>query len=380
MKYMKKLIITFEYPPKIGGIASYVHQFAAEMKTDEVVVLAPHYKGAKEYDSQENFKILRKNMLFPVFVWPRWIKLLFQVLRIIKKEKIEIIYLHHVLPVGYVARLIKKFKKIPYLVFSHGTDIEYATRSRWKRRMLQKVLEDSEQIVFNSKNLRHRLLKVLPEYESKANVLYPCPEQVFYSEMSKEEVDSLRAQYALEGKKVMLTVARLDEGKGYTHLIRMLPKILKSVPNLVWFVVGDGPKKDFLLKEIQKNSLQSVVRFIGEVPHEDLNKFYHLADLFVLLTHPDEGREEGLGLVYLEAAAAGLPVVAGKSGGVEEAVLHTQTGVLVDIYKGDKSVIESVVEMFENNDYAKRLSENAKTRVKSSFRWDSQMKVIGKWI
>ena len=294
---MKKLIITFEYPPKIGGIASYVRQFAGELDPADVVVLAPGYKNAKEFDKGEKFKTIRKNMLFPVFIWPRWIKLFFQVLRIIKKEKIEIIYLHHVLPVGHVARLIKKFKKIPYLVFSHGTDIEYATRSRWKRGMLKKVLEDSEQIVFNSKNLKHRLLKVLPEYESKASVLYPCPEQIFYDEMSEEENNSLKAQYALEGKKVMLTVARLDEGKGYTHLIRMLPEILKEVPNLVWFVVGDGPKKDFLLKEIQKNSLQSVVRFIGEVPHEELNKFYHLADLFVLLTHPDEGREEGLGLV-----------------------------------------------------------------------------------
>ncbi len=377
---MKKLIITLEYPPKVGGIASYVHQFAVEMNPDETVVLASNYAGAKEFDKQEKFKIIRKNMLFPIFIWPRWIKLFFQVLRIIKKEKIEIIYLHHVLPVGYVARFIKKFKKIPYLIFSHGTDIEHANRSKWRKKILRKVLEESEQIVFNSKNLRQRFLKVLPEYEDKSSVVYPCPDQIFYDSISEEEINSLKAQYALEGKKVMLTVARLDEGKGYTHLIRMLPKILEQVPNLVWFVVGDGPKKDFLLKEIQKRSLQSVVRFIGEVPHKELNKFYHLADLFVLLTHPDEGREEGLGLVYLEVAAAGLPVIAGKSGGVEEAVLHTQTGILVDIYKGDNSVIKSIVEMFENVDYAKRLSENAKTRVQANFKWESQMKVISKWV
>lgn len=377
---MKKLIITLEYPPKIGGIASYVHQFADELNSDEVVVLASHYKNAKEFDKQEKFKTIRKNMLFPIFIWPRWVKLFFQVLLIIKKEKIDIIYLHHISSAGQAIRFIKKFKKIPFIIFSHGTDLENISSSKWKRKSLKKVLDESEQIVFNSKNLRHRLLKVLPEYENKASVLYPCPDQIFYKPINKEEVNSLRAQYALEGKKVMLTVARLDEGKGYTHLIRMLPKILKQVPNLVWFIVGDGPKKDFLLKEIQKNFLQSVVRFIGEVPHEELNKFYHLADLFVLLTHPDEGREEGLGLVYLEAAAAGLPVVAGKSGGVEEAVIHTQTGVLVDIYKGDKSVIKSIVEMFENEDYTKRLSENARIRVESSFKWKSQLKVIGKWM
>jgi len=377
---MKKLIITLDYPPKIGGVASYTYQFSAELNPDEVVVLASQHKDTRDFDKKEKFKIVRKSMLLPIFIWPRWTKLFFQVLRIIKKEKIEIIYLQHALELGGLVWFLKKIKKIPYIIFSHGVDLELGAKSKLKHSFFQKVLDESEQIVFNSKNLRDRILKVLPEYEDKASVLYPCPDQIFYEEISEEEISNLKAQYALEGKKVMLTVARLDEGKGYTHLIRMLPKILEQVPNLVWFVVGDGPKKDFLLKEIQKRSLQSVVRFIGEVSHDELSKFYHLADLFVLLTHLDEGKEEGLGLVYLEAAAAGLPVVAGKSGGVEEAVLHTQTGVLVDIYKGDKSVIGSIVEMFENDEYAKRLSENAKTRVQANFKWDSQMKVIDKWM
>lgn len=377
---MKKLIITLEYPPKIGGIASYVHQFAVEMNPDETVVLAPNYTGASDFDKQEKFKIIRKNMLWPAFIWPRWIRLVFQVWVIVKKENIDIIYLHHVLPVGYVAWLMKKIKKIPFVVFSHGTDVEYATRSKWKRKMLGKVLKESEQIVFNSKNLKHRLLKVLPEYKNKSSVLYPCPEQIFYDSISTEEINNLKAKYALEGKKVMLAVGRFDEGKGHTHLIRMLPKILERVPNLVWFVVGDGPKKDFLLGEIQKRSLQSITRFIGEIPHKELSKFYHLADLFVLLTHPDEGREEGLGLVFLEAAAAGLPVVAGKSGGVEEAVVHTQTGIVVDIYKGDESVIESIVKMLQDKEYAKRLADNAKSRVQADFKWESQIKVIEKWM
>ncbi len=377
---MKKLIITLEYPPQVGGIASYVHQFATKLNPAEVVVLAPNYKGAKEFDQEEKFKTIRKKMLFPFFIWPRWLKMFFQVLTIIKKEKIEIIYLHHVLPVGYVAKLTKKFKKIPFVVFLHGTDVEYATRSRWKRKMLGKVLQESEQIIFNSKDLQQRLLKVLPDFKNKCSVSYPCPEEIFYESIGEEEINSMKAKYALEGKKVILTVARLDEGKGYTHLIRIMPKILERVPNLVWFIVGDGPKKKFLLQEIQKRSLESVVRFIGEVPHDKLNKFYHLADLFVLLTHPDEGREEGLGLVYLEAAAAGLPVVAGKSGGVGEAVVHTETGILVDIFKGDNSVIESIVKMLENKDYANRLAVNARQRVQANFKWESQVGVLERWM
>ncbi len=377
---MKKLIISLEYPPMVGGIASYVHQFSSELSSEDVIALVPKQKGDVEFDKARDFKVVRRKLYFPPFIWPRWLRMFFQVLSIVKKEKIDIIYLHHVLPIGYVAWLVKKVKKIPFVIFSHGTDIEYATHSSWKRKMLQLVTEEAEQVVFNSESLKRRLLKVLPGLEDKSKVVYPCPEKMFYDPLTEEEISKLNSQYALEGKKVMLSVARLDEGKGLTHLIRMLPKVVEKVPNLVWFVVGDGPKKNFLVKEIQKHSLQNVVRFVGNVPHEDIKKFYYLADLFVLLTHPDEGREEGLGLVFLEAAAAGLPVVAGKSGGVEEAVIDTQTGIIVDIYKGDEIVVNSIIEMLENEEYAKRLAENAKARVKANFRWDSQLKAISKWI
>ncbi len=377
---MKKLIISLEYPPKIGGVATYSHQFAKNFNPEEVIVLAPHYKDAKIFDEKEKFKTIRKNMLWPIFVWPRWLRLFFQLLFIIKKEKIEVIYLQHTVELGCAVWLIKKLKKIPYLIFSHATDLELGVNSKFKRRSIIKILDECEQIIFNSYNLEKRFVKALPGYEDKTSVLYPCPEEMFYGVIDKKELDNLKVQYALEGKKVMLTVADFEEGKGYTHLIRMMPKILEKIPNLVWFVVGDGPKKAFLLSEIQKRNLHSMVRFVGKVPHDELNKFYYLADLFVLLTHPDEGREEGLGMVFLEAAAAGLPVIAGQSGGVEEAVIHTQTGIVVDIYKGDSAIIESIVEMFDNVDYANRLAENAKTRVRANFKWSSQLKVIEKWI
>src|SRR5690606_19476475 len=112
----------------------------------------------------------------------------------------------------------------------------------------------------------------------------------------------------------------------------------------------------------------------------DLKQYYYLADLFVLLTHPDEGREEGLGLVFLEAAAAGLPAVAGRSGGVEEAVLHAETGLVVDLYHGDTGVIESVVTMLKNEEYASSLGMRAKARIESQFVWKNQVKVLGPWL
>ncbi len=379
---MKKiLIITLEYPPQIGGIASYVHQFAEALSDPKKIVLyAPNTKDSEKWDKQQKFKIIRNNPYFPLFLWPRWIRLFFQINKIVKQENIDIIYLHHFLPVGYVALLIKKFKKIPYIVFSHGTDVLAGTKNKWKKKMTNMVTTGAERLVFNSDSLKNRLIQILPELEQKSIVIYPCPEDGFYIPSEKEKLKKLKEKYALDGKKVMLSIARLDEGKGFTHMIRILPKILKKNPNLVWFVVGDGPKKDFLIKEIQKNNLQNIVRYVGHIPHHKIKPFYYLADLFVLLTHPDEGKEEGLGLVFLEAAAAGLPAVAGRSGGVDEAVIHTQTGLVVDIYKGDQGVVDAVTQILTNKSYAKRLGQQAQARMREEFQWDHQLERLKPWI
>jgi len=221
---------------------------------------------------------------------------------------------------------------------------------------------------------------VLPEFESKSSVMYPCPDPDFLEEPPKEKIDKLRSQLALEGKRVLLSVGRLDEGKGFPHIIRTLPKLLKRDPHVVWVIIGDGPKKQEILNMIQKKSLQNVVRYIGEVPYEDLKIYYYLADLFVLLTHPDEGREEGLGMVFLEAAAAGLPVVAGKSGGVEEAVLHTKTGIVVDVFQEARQIESIIFDLLSNHIFALQLGKNAKERIRQDFQWPKQLKKLEPWI
>ncbi|PLX28574.1 hypothetical protein C0581_01555 [Candidatus Parcubacteria bacterium] len=378
---MKKILITtLEYPPHVGGVATYVHQMAQAMDKEKVVVLAPKMKGDTQWDEGVQYKIIRKKQLFPKFVWPRWIKLVFQMRKIVKQEEIEIILINHVLPVGYVGWIIKKMLKVPYVIISHGTDILMGTRNKWKINMVKKVMGESEQIIFNSESLKRRLLRVLPEFENKSTVSYPCPDKEFLSPPPQEEIDRLRSTLALEGKKVLLTVSRIEDGKGFPHLVRAIPKLLESEPHLVWLIVGDGPKKQEILNDIQKHSLQNVVRYVGEVPHEDLKVYYYLADVFALFTHPDEGREEGLGLVFLEAAATGLPIVAGKSGGVEEAVLHTQTGIVIDVQQQAMAMDDTILQLLQNEEYANRLADNAKKRIETSFRWDSQLKKLEEWI
>lgn len=378
---MKKILLaTLEFPPHIGGIASYAHQFASVLDPQKVVVYAPKQKNDTEFDKSQGYKIIRKKPLTIGIFWPRWIRTVVQFFSIVKKEQIEVILVNHVLPLGYAAWIVKKRKKIPFIIISHGTDIVYATQNKWKRYWLKKIVKDSEQIIFNSESLKRRFLERLPEFEHKCTVMYPCPDEAFKIPPPLEKIETLRRTLALQGKKVILSVGRLDEGKGFPHLIRALDDILKREPHTVWILVGDGPKREEVLKEIQDRSLQNVVRFVGPVPHAELAVYYYVADLFVLLTHPDHGREEGLGLVFLEAAAARLAIVAGKSGGVDEAVINGETGVVLDVYHEARKVIDAICQMLSNEEERKKFGEAGRARIDAIFDWKIQMEKLKPWV
>ena len=377
---MKKiLIITLEFPPQVGGVATYTHDLACALPGDSVVVLASSGQASQDWDRRQNYKIIRKKLLFPRFIWPRWLRLCWHTFWLCRREKIEIIFVQHILPAGYAGIIIRKLLKTPFLLFSHGTDLLAGTATVWKKKMVTRVAERAAVIIFNSRSLRDRFLRVLPQFEPKSLVLYPCPEPAFFAAPPREQIDALRRQYALSGKQSLLSISRLDEGKGFLPLIGYMDKILALAPNLVWFIIGDGPKREAIIDRIKKHNLQNIVRFIGEIPHSELHKYFYTSDVFVLLTHPDEGREEGLGLVFLEASAAGLPIVAGRSGGVPEAVLDKQTGLIVDAYN-EKQVVAAILKLLQEKDYARQLGMAAKDRMLRDFQWPDQIKLLDEWI
>ncbi len=368
---MKRLIVTLEYPPQIGGIAGYVYNLVKQLPAADTVVYAMPEKGAAEFDAQNAWKTYRLRPYWAL-VWPHWLRLFFQLSALVTAEKIEMIYVNHVLPVGYAAYLIKKFKKVPYTLFLHGTDIAMATSTPNKRKKFIELCLAASAVVVNSEFLKNKLLGIV-ENLSDVRVLYPCPADNFLAAVKNQaEIDLLRSQLALNGKRVIITVARVAEGKGYPHLVRFMPEILSQVPNTVWLIVGDGPKMAEVMALVQKNNLQNVVRFLGSVAPADLPKYYHLADLFVLLTHKDDHREEGWGTVFLEAAACGLPVVAGRVGGVEEAVLDGQTGMVVDIFQG-KDAVAAIVKLLMDKDLAHTMGAAGQARVRNYFKWGNEV-------
>jgi len=378
----KTLIISLEFPPQIGGIATYVHDMAKALDPAQTLVLAPPMKDSQEWDEAQAYRIIRHDFFYPKFIWPRWLKLLKLVKQIVRAEGIELIMVHHILPVGTVALRILKSLGVPYIIFSHGTDMVMASSVPRKKKLASLIGKNSLQVIANSENLKTRLLEKFPELAPKTSVLYPCPDADFLIPPPAEELETLTHMFALEGKQVILTVSRFAEGKGFPHLLRVMPDILARVPHLVWMIIGDGEdaKRNEILKEIQTRNLQNIVRFVGQVPHQELKKFYYLANLFVLLTHPDNGMEEGLGLVFLEASATGKPVVAGRSGGVEEAVINGQTGLVLDVIGEPQTIVDSIVNLIQNPQAARELGMNGQNRIKAEFNWETQLSLLKPWI
>lgn len=368
---MKILIITLEYPPQIGGIASYVHNLAAHLSPEDTIVWAPKLAGDSVFDAQNAWKTYRGKPYY-AFFWPRWLRWYRQVKKIVKQEKVGLILVQHALPGGYVAYMLKKMLKIPYRVFFHGSDLEIGLNK--KKKKLRVICRAADKVIVSSQFLKNKLQARIDDLNNVV-VVHPAPGDHFLSQVSAEEVSRVRRQLALEGKKVIISVGRLAEGKGFPHLIRLMPKILKNIPTAALLLIGDGPKKKILLDKINSEGLQNVVRYLGFIDNAELPKYYSASDVFVLLTHKDEKSEEGWGTVYMEAAACGIPVVAGNVGGVEEAVENLVTGVLVDAYQ-DVQVVGSISDILHEKEYAKKMGLAGRERVEREFTWDKQVKLI----
>lgn len=371
---MKILIVTLEYPPQIGGIASYVYNFIRAYSTYATcVVYAPFTGNKDEFDKLNDWKVYRKQPFWK-FMWPHWLRLLFQLFVLVRTERPDVIHIHQVLPGGYVAWLLKKYFKIPYVIFLHGSDVQHIKLQKHKIKRFIRVSTEATRVIVNSHFLEREVKTIIPGL-STIQVIYPSPAEQFFTPALAEEVLKLKESLALTGKKVMITVARMVPGKGHVHLARLLPQLLEKIPNLVWVIVGDGNEREELVKTISQNQLQSVVRMVGAVDPLALPTLYEAADVFVLLNEKNDTTAEGFGTVFLEAALYGLPVVAGDVGGVQEAVDQLQTGILVDPMQ-EEAVVSSIAEILRNPTYAREMGQRGRDRVIREFTWEKQIEKL----
>jgi len=362
----KSLLVTLEYPPQKGGIANYLANLYSRLPSDKITVLAPKCKGDREYDRAVNYKIIRGHLL-SFYIWPRWLPLYFRVKHLVKKNRIKMIHLSHILPVGYIAYRLSKHKKlkIRYIAYLHGLDILKAQENPRKKQMVIKILQSASGIVTNSEYTRG-LVRELGIPDNKVLVVYPCPAN--RPPKTTVETYDVLSKYGLGNKRVILSVGRLVKRKGVDKVIEALPKLYEGFKDIMYVIVGDGPELGNLAKRVQELGMQNIVRFVGEVSNDDLIKFYTIAELFIMPSRKIGSDVEGFGTVYLEANLFGLPVIGGDSGGVPEAIIHERTGLLVD-GENENQIYEAMRDLLSNKDWAQTLGQNGKVRAENDFQW-----------
>lgn len=369
----KTLLVTIDYPPTTGGVANYWSNLAAHMPADSFCVLAPDDENSVRFDKRQDYLIYRR-CLFTCkkWRWPKWLPIFMHTKNIIKKENIEKIVVTHVLPVGTVALLMRLLFKVPYVVSMHGLDISYACVSLRKRLLSKLVIRFSDRVIVNSQYTKNLMLKNLcDKCESKTEIIYPCP-NIVYKEIADQDLALFKKEHRLEGKKILLTVARLVRRKGQDMVIKSLAKVKESIPNVVYLVVGRGKESQRLKTMVEERNLSEQVLFFDDIENKELPFFYHLADAFIMPSRRlDDGDIEGFGLVYLEANLYHKPAIAGNAGGAPEAVIHNQTGLVVDP-EDESSIAAAVIELLSDKEKSRWFGQKGKDRVEQQFCWDKQ--------
>lgn len=381
-KIKKSFLITLDFPPNYGGVASYYYQLVKNMPPEKIVVLAPKINNSEKFDLHEKFTIIRseslskiaksKGGLFNIKSKITWLALAEEIKILAKNHAVEILLIGQVLPLGHLGLILKK--KFPYIVFTHGMDITVPAKIWRKKILLKKILSFSKEIVANSYFTRHEI-NLLGIKKEKIHVIYPCP-NLIPSHIGQEEINEFLRNHELVGKKIILTLGRLVERKGHDQIIKAMPQILKKIPEAFYLIAGSGPYKNELEKIISKNNLGRSVKFIDNPNPEIVPILYQACDLMAMPSRAlKNGDVEGFGIVYLEANAFGKPVLGGKSGGIPEAIINERTGLIVNP-NDSLEIAQAIISLLINPAYAQKIGLQGMDRVHEEFNWSNQAKKL----
>jgi phosphatidylinositol alpha-1,6-mannosyltransferase len=372
----KTLLITCDYPPVQGGISNYLWHLWSALPPEKVVILAPDAPGYGAWDRLSGQRTYRKPLM-TADSYPEKLRqilmLLVHTLDVIRKEEIGVIHGGHGISSGVTCYLCRRLFGIPYYLYLHSGELQKYRTLGLPGNWFMPIFNNAQALVVSSRYTRE-------EYEgygvrNRFVVVTPGVDAAPYSHPA--DTLQIRQKHGLEGKKVILTVGRIVEMKGHDMLIRALPVIMQRVPGVAYLIVGTGPYGKQLEALAVEMGVREQVVFAGYVSRETLPAYYGCCDLFVQLSRdiPSRGNVEGFGIVFLEAAAAGKAVVAGKSGGTEEAVVHGETGYLVDPLS-IKEISEAITVLLTNHELAREMGAQGLKRVCKQFRWEDRIEII----
>jgi phosphatidyl-myo-inositol dimannoside synthase len=357
------LVVTNDFPPRVGGVQQYVSNVVRNLPPERVVVLAPNWPGWRDFDAEQPFPIHR----WPsTFLWPTG-QLFRRVMSAAKEHRAEVVLFGHGFPLAVMGPALSD-RGFPYVVMTHGAEVWLARIPAMSAAMRRGFAH--ARAVTAVSNFTAEAIRPLVPREVGVDVVFPGVDEARFS----PDVDgrSVKERHGLEDRKVVLCASRLVPRKGQDVLIQGLELVRELAPEAGLLLVGDGPYRR-RLEELAAAAPSGSVTFAGQVPDADLPAYYAGCDVFAMPCRSRWGglEVEGFGIVFLEAAAAGKAVVAGRSGGAAEAVVDQETGLLVE-GREPKAVALAVASLLRAPGVADRMGRAGRRRIEVGLTWAHQ--------
>ncbi|MEV5876559.1 glycosyltransferase family 4 protein [Streptomyces sp. NPDC052101] len=368
----KTLIVTNDFPPRPGGIQAFLHNMALRLDPGRLVVYASTWKRSREgieataaFDAEQPFTVVRDRttMLLPTPQATR------RAVALLREHGCRSVWFGAAAPLGLMAPALRRAGAERLVATTHGHEAGWAQLPA-ARQLLHRIGESTDTITYLGEYTRSRIATALAPAAADRMVQLPpgVDEKTFHPGSGGDEV---RARLGLTDRPVVVCVSRLVPRKGQDTLIQAMPRILAAEPDTVLLVVGGGPYEQDLRRLARETGVESSVRFTGAVPWSELPAHYGAGDVFAMPCRTRRGGldVEGLGIVYLEASATGLPVVAGDSGGAPDAVLDGETGWVV---RGGEptEAADRIVALLGDPELRRRMGERGRQWVEERWRWD----------
>lgn len=367
--YKNILVITNDFGPRTGGIETFVMGLLERIVDHKVVVFTSQQGDTSEYDQQWFKK-------FGVQVIRDRSKILLPSLRVAKRAKeiaqmhnIEVVVFGAAAPLALMAPKLRKAGVKKIIALTHGHEVWWARIFPFNLAM-KRIGNSVDHLTYLGEFTRQAISRSLSQKSIDSMVkIAPGIDTSHFSPQA--DATQRRTELGLESKKIIISVGRLVHRKGQDKLIQAFPTIVREIPNAHLLIVGEGPYRAHLEKLVEKLSLKANVTFVGRIFYNDLPSYLSASDVFVM---PSRSRffgleVEGLGIVYLEASACAIPVVAGVSGGAPDAVQEGITGLCVD-GTNIGQIAEAVIHICSDSKRATKMGLAGRNWVIEQWQWE----------
>lgn len=350
----KVLLVTNDLGPRAGGIETFVLGLIEGLPKNCLTIYTSSQKGDQAFDQQllQKYGAVvirdRARILLPT---PRVIG---RSAKILKESGAKNIWFGAAAPLGLMAGKLRAAGATNIVALSHGHEVWWAKIPMLKG-LLKKIITEVDYLGYLGEFTKSQIIKVSGESKKFVQIAPGIDTNHFTPRPPRKD---LIEKYRLDGRQVIVSVGRLVHRKGQDELVKALPKILERFPDAILLLVGEGPIKHMLFNSAKQLGVLPKVVFAGRVSHDELPDYISLGQVFAMPVRSRfSGLEvEGLGIVYLEASACGLPIIVGNSGGAVDAVLDKVTGLLVD-GNDCADIAEKISQLLANPTAAKQLGQ-----------------------